>query len=313
MAPNSITDFTRRDLFDHFRLSGFDWSGRMSESEFLERVFSISKLPSDDHRARNMLGDVALHRENFNDWGGPDWLYTDRRLALLSCPDEQLLRFLAETIHPLVRPDQNQVDELLSQINVYLERDGYRLEVTSVISGKRIFSGASTALDDSGATERAQKVADLLASDHVSGQITRMRTSIQTDPALAIGSAKEFVESITKTILKERGVEVSGAETLPGLVKLVRQELILDLEPAAGEALKRTLSGLSAVTQGLAELRGRLGTGHGADPSAPKPPVEVARLAVGLATTLGVFLYEHHQNLLAAQSAALALCEDKPI
>jgi hypothetical protein len=94
MGDQTISEYTRRDLFDHLTLSEINWSGRMSESDFLERIFRISQFGSHDSRASSMLGDVALHRENFYDWGGPEWVYTDSRLDLLSCPDEKLLQFL---------------------------------------------------------------------------------------------------------------------------------------------------------------------------------------------------------------------------
>ncbi len=61
MSSNAITEFTRRDLFDHLRISGISWCGQKSKSDFLERVFTISKLPSNDYRASTMEGDVHLH------------------------------------------------------------------------------------------------------------------------------------------------------------------------------------------------------------------------------------------------------------
>jgi hypothetical protein len=296
MPSNAITDFTRRDLFDHLRISGISWCGQKSESDFLERVFTISKLPSNDYRASTMEGDVHLHRENFSDWGGEDWIYDDGRLDLMGCPDETLLRFLAEMVHPLVRPDQEKVTEIVELVNGFLVRDGYQLEVASVISGKRIFAGVATIGQQAAGTDDAKRVADDMASDHVAGQVTRMKASIVSDPALAIGSAKEFVESIAKGILREQGVSITGNEPMPSLVQMVRKELNLTISPEMDETLKGTLTGLSRVTQGLAELRGKLGTGHGASPDVSRPPVEVARLVVGMATTLGVFLYEVHRN-----------------
>jgi hypothetical protein len=56
---------------------------------------------------------------------------------------------------------------------------------------------------------------------------------------------------------------------------------------------------LGTISQGIAELRGQLGTGHGSAPKAVRPPVEVARLAVNTATALGVFLWEVHQTKTA--------------
>ena len=41
-------------------------------------------------------------------------------------------------------------------------------------------------------------------------QIRRMKDSVETDPSLAIGTAKELIETCCKTILAERGQAISG-------------------------------------------------------------------------------------------------------
>jgi hypothetical protein len=64
---NQISELPRRDIFDALRLENVQWAGRLGETDFLSRVFDLTKLPSEDYRASNMLGDVSLHRENFHD------------------------------------------------------------------------------------------------------------------------------------------------------------------------------------------------------------------------------------------------------
>ena len=214
----------------------------------------------------------------------------------MGCPDEKLLEFLALVVHPRVRPDQEAVDRVVEIVNSFIGRDGYMLAVVEEISGKRVFAGVPTVAQHGLGTEDAARVADDMASAHVARQVARMKASIMTDPALAIGSAKEFLESIAKGILRERGVTPGGGDTMPQLVKAARDKLDLSATPATDDILKRTLSALSSITQGVAELRGKLGTGHGASPDIEHPPVEVARLVVGMATTLGVFLYETHRK-----------------
>lgn len=289
---NAISEITRRNIFDALRLRKVPWEGRLSESAFLSRVFDLTALPSHDRRASNMLSDVVLHREHFRD-GEDDWPYDDDRLDLLRGPDDVFLRFLAEMIHPVVR-DDSLVDELLELFNHHLKADGFQLAVVDVISGKRIFA-AIQSLDAGPLQEQARKIADELASDHVAAQITRMQASITTDPALAIGSAKEFVESICKGILKARGLASTGKEDLPKLVHLVRMQLGMIIDKRTETTLRGTLGALASLTHGIAELRGQLGTGHGANPDVGRPPAEVARLAVGAATTLGVFLWDAHR------------------
>jgi hypothetical protein len=63
-----------------------------------------------------MLGDIGMHREHFSDWSN-DWIYDDSRLNLLRGPDETFLRLLCEMIHPIVRPNEAEVDELLALFN----------------------------------------------------------------------------------------------------------------------------------------------------------------------------------------------------
>lgn len=292
MPGNQIGEYTRRDLFDRLTLEGVDWSGRMAESAFLDRIFKISELPSRDSRVGTMLADVSLHRENFYDWGGPEWVYDDTRLNLAECPDEKFLEFLAFMVHPRVRPDEQDIDRILGIINAIIGRDGFELIAIEEVSGKRIFAGRPVVANHGGQTQEAAQIADEMASSHVARQVARMKDSLTTDPALAIGSAKEFLESIAKGILRDQGVTLTGTESMPQLVKLARDHLNLSITADADASLKRVLSGLSTVTQGIAELRGRLGTGHGEHPDAEHPPIEVARLAVGMATTLGVFLYQ---------------------
>jgi hypothetical protein len=122
-------------------------------------------------------------------------------------------------------------------------------------------------------------------------QINRMTASIDSDPALAIGSAKELIETCCKTILAERRKPAKGSEDVLELVKAARAELKLlpDNVPNAAkgaETIKRLLSNLATVAQGLAELRGLYGTGHGRDGKAKGVKPRHARLAVFAASPL---------------------------
>lgn len=62
----------------------------------------------------------------------------------------------------------------------------------------------------------------------------------------------------------------------------------------ATEIVKRLMSNLCAVADGLAELRNLHGTGHGKEADVKGLTLRHARLAVGAATTLAGFLFESH-------------------
>lgn len=143
--------------------------------------------------------------------------------------------------------------------------------------------------------------AKVMNANHLAEQIRRLEASVETDPSLAIGTAKELIETCCKTILAERGKPVSGTPDVSTLTKLTLKELKLVPEgvPDAvrgADVIKRLLSNLGTIGNGLAELRGLYGTGHGKHGSATGLSPRHAKLAVGAAATLTVFLFETHME-----------------
>jgi len=135
---NEITEVTRRAIIDYFNRNKISWSGRLSEVEFLGRLYNLIEMPSTDHRQNNALGDIWLHRERNIDWDD-DWVFYDDRFNLLKASDKEFLDFLCETIHPVVRADEDEVNSLLSFYNEVLSKDGWELIEQTRISGKPVF------------------------------------------------------------------------------------------------------------------------------------------------------------------------------
>ena len=138
LDSRTISEVTRRQTFDFLTLSGVDWSGRLAEVEFLSRLYDLTKLPSTDGRFHSADGDINQHRVNNNDW--PDeWVFFDPRFNLLHGSDQVFLNFLCETVHPIVRPMDDQVTKLVNSYNGFLRPDGWLITETRQISGRPIF------------------------------------------------------------------------------------------------------------------------------------------------------------------------------
>jgi hypothetical protein len=170
-----------------------------------------------------------------------------------------------------------------------LQRDGYHYE-----SGQITTANRETALDE------LQDAISPLDAPHLQQQIERMRRSADDDPSLAIGTAKELVETVCKTILRERSVSTSPNPDIPELIKATRESLHLmpDQIPAnikAADTIRRLLSNLGTIAQNLAEIRRDYGTGHGRDGKAKGLEPRHARLAVNSAVALVTFLIETHR------------------
>ncbi len=300
MDDQTISEITRRNIIDALILNKINWSGRLDEPAFLSRLYDLKKMATTDHRFSDAAGDIWQHRVNNYDWSD-DWVFYDRRFNLLHASDEDSLRFLCETLHPVVRPDIEEVERIRVILNEHLVKDGWEIREQIRTSGHPIFAPVRAIASDAHTIEAAKIVSQTINAEYVSKQITRMQSALESDTEAAIGTAKEFVETICKTILKERNISYKPNEDMPKLVKQVAGALELvpkDIikEAKAAEIIKRLLSNLGTVSDGLAELRNIHGTGHGKEALSKGLLLRHARLAVGAATTLAVFLWETHKE-----------------
>jgi HEPN domain-containing protein len=305
-----ISRITRQNIFDGLRIDNVNWSGRLEEVEFLQRLYDLKSLPSYDSRFRDAAADIWQHRvNNPTDWDD-DWVYGDTRFDLLNGPENQFLRFLAEIVHPVVRPDRNESLKIVQQFNDQLRPEGWHLIEDERIAGRPRFVGRPVRNSGHRSMSRARSAADALDAGWMQKEIERLENAVEGDPALAIGTAKELIETCCKTILGKLGIEVSRGDDLPKLTKSVAKALRLVPEGISDEArganaIRLILQNLSAMTQNLAELRGLYGSGHGRDGRHRGLEARHARLAVGAAAAFIDFVTEtyHSRSATVAKSS----------
>jgi hypothetical protein len=119
-----------------------------------------------------------------------------------------------------------------------------------------------------------------------------------SDPELAIGSAKELLESVLKTVTGDHAQKT--ADDIQTLLRKAQKDLDIDPKnvdaslPGA-ESLRRTLSNLGQIVVGVAELRTLYGTGHGRSQTY-ELKLAHARLIVNAAISIATFLLEVWQE-----------------
>jgi hypothetical protein len=204
---------------------------------------------------------------------------------------ENVLISITNSSNPYYAAEQRNQD--IARLTACLRRDGYVFE-----NGRILPIAGVVALD--GVRSKAIE----LDAGHMAQQIKRIEQSIDTDPAHAIGSAKELVETCCQTILAERGAPCSEKLDVLPLVRRTLEALKLVPEGIPDEAkgvkaIKSILGNLATISQNLAELRNLYGTGHGKEGRTKGLSPRHARLAVGAATTLAVFLFDTHTERLA--------------
>lgn len=296
---NKITEVTRRSIFDAIIIEKVDWNGRLGEPEFLSRIYDLSKIPSNDGRFKTFEGDIWQHRINNYDWP-ENWVFTDERFDLLHCDDGIFLNFLCEMLHPVVRADPTEVTRLLQTFNAYLANDNFEIVERTNISNRPVFAGRHKLFGKGSLEKSKREITNYVSEEYVSKQINLMEGAIENSPELAIGTAKELIETICNTILEERKMEIDKSWDLLQLLKQTTRQLQLTPEGIpdtinAARSIKSILGSLTTVVQGLSELRNQYGSGHGKKASFKGLSSRHAKLSVGAASTLAVFLLETHK------------------
>ncbi|BFO22340.1 hypothetical protein SHKM778_87280 [Streptomyces sp. KM77-8] len=303
MSPESrITELTRRRIIDRLILGNVNWAGRLDEDAFLARIYDLDGMESGDPRFDTARGDIWQHRVlNPYDWPD-DWIFQDQRFGLQQGgPDEAFLKFLSEMLHPVVRSDRDEVEQLRTEFNEALAPDGYEIVQSGSISGHPLYEGRSRN-SFHGTLPQLKLEQRPLLTDHrvLQEHLARIRDGVDRDPAAAIASCKELVESLCKIILDRSGVEYPAHDDVPQLYRKVSELLALKAEsvPASAkgsETAQKILRTLSTTVQCLAELRNQLGLGHGRTTSSPAL-ARHARLALNSTVTITEFLLDTWQE-----------------
>jgi hypothetical protein len=286
----------RTNILDGMKLEQVAWNGALDDVEFLSRLYDLKGLPSHDSRFKDAAGDIWQHRFNNDDWE-QDWIFTDERFNLTAGPSNQFLRFLFEIVHPVVRPERDEALKLVTHFNDQLRQVGWELYEVERIAGRPQFDFRAVADPGGRAILRAKNVADALDAGWMAKEIERLENSIDRDPALTIGTAKELIESCCKTILTKQGVKFTKSDDLGDLTKKVTKELKLVPEGISDEAkgaenIRLVLRNLTQLTNNLAQLRGLYGTGHGRDGNHRGLQPRHARLALSSAVAFIGFVSE---------------------
>jgi len=113
----------------------------------------------------------------------------------------------------------------------------------------------------------------------------RLGGTVESDPRLAVSTAKALIESTAKCVLSARGLPYTKSDDVTQLVARSQQALGLAAKEASGEdqSLRRVLGSLATLAQNVTEIRNKIGVDHGAEsvPTWVRP--RHARLVVGAA------------------------------
>jgi len=290
---NRLSRATRNNVLDWLSLSEHQWSGRLEHPAFLSRLYDLESLPSRDSRYANAAGDIHQHMVNNWDWDD-DWVFGDDRFNLRDGTDGNFLDFLAETVHPIVRNDPEAAAAMVAAYNDTIRRDGFELYVSDRFGNQSIYSWREIqAYHEPSAVTLAQ-TPDLTENGVLRRHLDHIKRDLTSDPAAAISSCKNLIETQCKIVLSDLGVEYSDRDDLPGLFAKVAALLNINAEAVPGdqrgsEAMRKAMRALSTTVQSIAEARNSIGDGHGSEELSPATPKH-ARLVFNATVAAAEFI-----------------------
>lgn len=199
-------------------------------------------------------------------------------LAVLGGVLEQLM----EVDRPPLGQSVKTLEEYRQRVREVLGRFGL-----SYHTGGRILG--ATAGVPTRSLETILRARDLQALET---EFDRALSTIEQDPAAAITAACATIESLCRVYIEDEGLAMPSDQSIKPLWKAVQGHLGLDPSQVADDDLRRILSGLISIVDGLGAFRTHVGSAHGRGRAAYRPSPRHARLSVHAAHTLAVFVLE---------------------
>lgn len=123
-------------------------------------------------------------------------------------------------------------------------------------------------------------------------EFQRALGSVDTDPPASVTAACAIIEALCKVYIEDQQLAVPSEQTVKPLWAVVQKDLGLDPASIEDNDLKRILSGLVSIVDGLGAFRTHVGSAHGRGRRGYHLHARHARLVIHAAHTLVSFVIE---------------------
>lgn len=124
----------------------------------------------------------------------------------------------------------------------------------------------------------------------------RALENIENDPPASLTASCAILESLFKTIITTEKLDMPKNQKVMLMWKEVKSHLNLNPEGYSEDSIKKILSGLNSIIDGLSSLRNHAGSAHGHVKKSYKIEDRHSRLAVLSSCALSVFVIEVWEN-----------------
>ena len=196
----------------------------------------------------------------------------------MELPEEKTVSFFPGTqIQPIASPET----ELKNKLIVTLSRNNL-----TYVTGGIISDGGSAPSQSLGELIKKRNIPSIDA------EFTRALSNVNSEPREAVSAACNILESIFKIYIIDEALGMPQKQDLQNLWKLVRSDLGFDPGLLQDDDLKKILSGILSVVDGIGAFRTHASSAHGEGPKSYNLKPRHARLAINSAHTIALFVLE---------------------
>lgn len=146
-----------------------------------------------------------------------------------------------------------------------------------------------------GASVSSKSLSELIKGRNIpaiENEFSRALENVHSEPREAVSAACNILESIFKIYIHDEGLEMPRKQDLSGVWKIVREDLGFEPGRLEDNDLKKILSGVLSIVDGIGAFRTHASSAHGQGRKLYKLKPRHARLAINSAHTLALFVLE---------------------
>ncbi|WP_373082931.1 abortive infection family protein [Zhongshania sp.] len=126
----------------------------------------------------------------------------------------------------------------------------------------------------------------------IDAEFNRALANVNSEPREAVSAACNILESIFKTYIADEGLPLPNKQDLQNVWKVVRGDLGFDPTLVQDDDLKKILTGILSVVDGIGAFRTHASSAHGQGRKLYNVKPRHARLAIHSAHTIALFVLE---------------------
>ncbi|GDY24364.1 hypothetical protein AHAT_02540 [Agarivorans sp. Toyoura001] len=191
-------------------------------------------------------------------------------------------------------PEQDESESTLFGNTFENPKKEFKEKLESILSRCHLTYMSGGYVSD-GSSAPSRSLAELIKGRDIPAidtEFNRALSKVNSEPREAVSAACNILESIFKTYISDEHLDMPQKQDLQNVWKVVRANLGFDPSLVQDDDLKKVLSGILSVVDGIGAFRTHASSAHGEGRKLYKLKPRHARLAIHSAHTLALFVLE---------------------